>query len=430
MIDFITTTNFATLLGVSVSTIDKWVVKGKYFYEYDENGNKGFRYSQIKDIPIIKEIQNSLWDTETNIIPKRKYTTIELFAGAGGLALGLEKAGFHHILLNEYEHNACETLKTNRPNWNVIEGDIHNVSFIEYKDNVDLLSGGFPCQAFSYAGNKAGFEDARGTLFFEMARAIQEINPKVVLGENVKGLISHDNGKTISVIKNVIKELGYKLIEPRILKSILYKVPQKRERLVIIGTTIPGLWFEKLWLETQADIAEEIPDYFTAVTVRDAIGNLPAVTPDGIIQNPAPETAYQRYLASVGKTITNHTKSNHSAKAVDRMRQIGSGKNYTELDEEINSVHSGSYGRLCWDEPATTITTRFDTPAGGRFIHPIENRTLSPREAARIQSFPDDFEFFGTKREISRQIGNAVPPKVSYFLARFIIKILEQEKVQ
>lgn len=110
------------------------------------------------------------------------------------------------------------------------------------------------------------------------------------------------------------------------------------------------------------------------------------------------------------------------------MQKISNGQNYTELDEEINSVHSGSYGRLFWDKPATTITTRFDTPAGGRFIHPDEDRTLSPREAARIQSFPDSFVFYGTRREISRQIGNAVPPKISYFLAKFTQKIIEQEK--
>ena len=126
--------------------------------------------------------------------------------------------------------------------------------------------------------------------------------------------------------------------------------------------------------------------------------------------------------------MKNHTKSNHSEKVVERMHKIGNGQNYTNLDEKINSVHSGSYGRLSWNEPSATITTRFDTPAGGRFIHPEEDRTISPREAARLQSFPDDFVFYGTRREISRQIGNAVPPKISYFLARFIKKILEQEK--
>ena len=127
------------------------------------------------------------------------------------------------------------------------------------------------------------------------------------------------------------------------------------------------------------------------------------------------------------KTITNHTQTKHSKIAVERMEKINNGENFTALDEKINSVHSGSYGRLCWDEPAPTITTRFDTPAGGRFIHPNEDRTLSPREAARIQSFPDDFVFYGNKTSICKQIGNAVPPKISYFLARLIENIINVE---
>ena len=125
--------------------------------------------------------------------------------------------------------------------------------------------------------------------------------------------------------------------------------------------------------------------------------------------------------------MRNHTKTNHSRVAVDRMSRVANGENFTSLEETINSVHSGSYGRLCWDEQAPTITTRFDTPAGGRFIHPVENRTLSPREAARIQSFPDDLVFYGNKTSICKMIGNAVPPKVSYFLARLVNKILELE---
>lgn len=110
------------------------------------------------------------------------------------------------------------------------------------------------------------------------------------------------------------------------------------------------------------------------------------------------------------------------------MKKIKNGENYTVLNENIKSVHSGSYGRLSWDEQAPTITTRFDTPAGGRFIHPIENRTLSPREAARIQSFPDDFVFYGPRTIMCREIGNAVPPKISYFLARLLDNLLKEDK--
>jgi DNA (cytosine-5)-methyltransferase 1 len=164
-----------------------------------------------------------------------KFRSIELFAGAGGLALGLENAGFDAVLLNEIDKHACATLRQNRPNWNVIEGDISQIDFSQYHKNVDFISGGFPCQAFSYAGNKQGFDDIRGTLFFEFARAIQEIQPKVFLGENVRGLLSHDDGRTLATIKAVIADLGYTLLASDVLKAINYRVPQKRERLFLIG---------------------------------------------------------------------------------------------------------------------------------------------------------------------------------------------------
>ena len=164
-----------------------------------------------------------------------KYRQVELFAGAGGLAIGMEKAGFDSVLLNEIDKHACNTLRRNRPDWEVIEGDITNIDFSPYRDEVDIVSGGFPCQAFSYAGNKLGFEDARGTLFFEFARAVGEINPKVIVAENVKGLLKHEGGRTLEVIKNVIDNLGYKLVEPRVLKAIFHRVPQKRERLILVG---------------------------------------------------------------------------------------------------------------------------------------------------------------------------------------------------
>lgn len=144
-------------------------------------------------------------------------------------------ASFRHELLNEMDSMACQTLRKNHPEWNVLEGDVHQVDFTPLQDKVDFLSGGFPCQAFSYAGKKGGLNDTRGTLFFELARAVKEIRPKVFMGENVKGLISHDNGKTLEVIRNVIKELGYTLVEPRVLKAIMYQVPQKRERLILIA---------------------------------------------------------------------------------------------------------------------------------------------------------------------------------------------------
>lgn len=132
------------------------------------------------------------------------------------------------------DKNCCATLKKNRPNWNVICDDIHNIDFSEYKDKIDIVSGGFPCQAFSYSGKKLGFQDTRGTLFHEFARCINETKPKMFLAENVKGLISHDKGKTFKTIINVFVNLGYK-VTYKVLNACYYGVGQKRERVVIIG---------------------------------------------------------------------------------------------------------------------------------------------------------------------------------------------------
>ena len=364
--------------------------------------------------------------------------TIDLFSGCGGLSLGFIQAGYSVDRAVEFDPAIAETYKQNHPGVNIIVDDIKNIDSagVFKEKDAEVIIGGPPCQGFSMAGARIrhGFiDDPRNYLFKHYFNVVRTVKPKVFVMENVKGMKNMQGGKIFREILDIFSDPDMTDGKPyylyhKVVKAIDFGIPQKRERLVIIGTTTPGIWFDKLWLETQAEISEEYSSFFDMVTVRDAICNLPEVTVDGVIENPSPQTEYQRYLASAGKTIANHTKSNHSAKAVERMSQIGNGQNFTNLDEEINSVHSGSYGRLCWDEPAATITTRFDTPAGGRFIHPVENRTLSPREAARIQSFPDDFMFYGARREISRQIGNAVPPKISYFLARFVKKILEQEE--
>ena len=230
----INSTNLASVLGVSNATVGAWIRTGKIL---PEKKDSVYSYFDSKKLPFpeIKMMNESSWEKEEKIIPARKYNSIELFAGAGGLALGLHEAGFNQILMNEFDHDAAETLRKNFKDSNVVEGDVHNVDFSPYKGKIDFLSGGFPCQAFSYAGNQRGFDDARGTLFFELARAIKETQPKVFLGENVKGLLSHDNGWTFKVISGVIDELGYYLVPPRVLKAVMYKVPQKRERIFLVG---------------------------------------------------------------------------------------------------------------------------------------------------------------------------------------------------
>ena len=168
-------------------------------------------------------------------------TTIELFAGAGGLALGIEKAGFHTLALNEFNADACATLRKNRPQWNVIEGDVAELSCLDLeayfslkKGELDLLSGGAPCQAFSYAGKSLSVEDARGTLFYHYAMFLRKLQPKMFLFENVKGLQSHNKGKTYETMLAIFEEAGY-TIQKKVLNAWDYGVPQKRERLITVG---------------------------------------------------------------------------------------------------------------------------------------------------------------------------------------------------
>ncbi|WP_411727101.1 DNA (cytosine-5-)-methyltransferase [Methyloglobulus sp.] len=224
----------ADMLGISKETLRRWDNNGKLTPVRNPANNYSFyTKEQLKQFDKL----HFIFDASERQIPTAAstYKTIELFAGAGGLAIGLEQAGLHTVLLNEIDKNACATLQANRPNWQVVCGDIANLDFSPYKNQIDVITGGFPCQAFSYAGKKMGFEDARGTLFFEFARAIKETQPKLFMAENVRGLLTHDNGRTLENIQSVIDELGYQLLEPHLMKALFYRVPQKRERLILVG---------------------------------------------------------------------------------------------------------------------------------------------------------------------------------------------------
>lgn len=363
---------------------------------------------------------------------------IDLFAGCGGLSLGFIKSGYTVDKAVEFDSSIANTYKLNHPEVDVIVDDIRNIdhSGVFKRGDADVIIGGPPCQGFSMAGARIrhGFmDDPRNYLFKHYFNVVKTVKPKVFVMENVKGMLTMQGGKIFEEIIKIFSDPKMLDGEPyniyyRIVRAVEFGVPQKRERLIIVGTTISGIDFNSLWNDTIKQIKAEQPTYFDTVTVRDAIGNLGGATNDGIITNPTAITDYERHLACNSVSLNNHTQTKHSELAIDRMRRVGNGENYTALDEQINSVHSGSYGRLCWDEQAPTITTRFDTPAGGRFIHPTEDRTLTPREAARIQSFPDEFVFYGSRTSICKQIGNAVPPKVSYFLARLVKNIMKTEE--
>lgn len=402
MYETVSLNNFANIMGVSRRTVESWIAKGSLTPTKAVDGKIVFNLEHIRDIPSIKEMIDSSWKSEMEVVPKRNFTSIELFAGAGGLALGFEKAGFHHVMLNELNREACETLRSNRPNWNVLEADIHNVDFSKWHNQIDLLTGGFPCQAFSYAGNKGGFEDTRGTLFFEVARAVKEINPKVFVCENVKGLVSHDKGRTLTIIRNVIADLGYTLVEPRVLEAIRYQVPQKRERIVLVAI--------------RNDIAPKVTfhwpaPYYRLMTLNDAFkkGEL--------------------YPTDVPKSIG----AKYPEKKERVLRLVPQGGDWRNLPDDIAKKYmGGSYllgggktgmaRRLAMDEPSLTLTC---SPAQKQTerCHPIETRPLTVREYARIQTFPDDWNFMGSMSAQYKQIGNAVPVNLAWALARSVMRL-------
>lgn len=316
---------------------------------------------------------------------------IELFAGAGGLALGLEKAGFEEIGLVEIDKSACDTLKINRPNWNVIETDIVDFSqkdllkeFGLNEGELDLLSGGYPCQSFSYAGKKLGLEDVRGTMFYYYAEFIKQLKPKMFLAENVKGLTTHNGGKTLQTMIDVFEELGYKVVW-KVLNAWDYGVAEKRQRVVIIGT--------------RNDISDKvlfeypIPHEYKPV-LRDVLQNVP-------------DSPGVKYPESKKKVFDLVPPGGYWKDLPDDVA-----REYMKSCYFMGGGRTGIARRLSWDEPSLTLTCSPMMKQTDR-CHPDESRPFTTREYARIQSFPDNWSFCGKTSEIYKQIGNAVPVELA-----------------
>ena len=341
-----------------------------------------------------------------NVLARRQYTAVELFAGAGGLALGLEEAGFKDVGLVEWDKYAASTLRTNRPEWNVIQGDVVEIAekgIINYIDkdvDVDLLSGGYPCQAFSYAGKKLGLEDVRGTMFYYYAKILEELMPKVFLAENVRGLVSHDEGKTLKTMIDVFTEIGYN-VEYKILKATDYGVAQKRERVIIIGTR-----------KDLKNIEFKFPKPFGYIpTLRDALKDVP-------------ESEGSKYPEKKKKVLD----------------LVPPGGCWIDLPEDVAKEYMGkSYysgggkrgmaRRISWDEPCLTLTC---SPAQKQTerCHPDETRPFTTREYARIQSFPDEWKFEGSVSQVYKQIGNAVPVKLGKAIGLAIVDYLNNTETE
>lgn len=357
----------------------------------------------IEDIMEVTYDNNSMLKTSLSRKDKR-FTTIELFAGAGGLALGVEKAGFSTLGLIEFNKDAVDTLCANRSDWRVIHDDIANISPLDLEEyfgiksgELDLLSGGAPCQSFSYAGKRLGLEDARGTLFYHYAVFLRKLQPKMFVFENVRGLLTHDHGQTYQTIYDIFTETGYTVVKD-VLNAWNFGVAQKRERLITVGI--------------RNDLADKIhfsfpkPHDYKPV-LRDILKDVPE----------SPYTPYSEYKRKIFELVPPGGYWRDVPEDIARQ--------YMKSCWNMSGGRTGILRRLSLDEPSLTVLTSPSQKQTDR-CHPLEARPFTIRENARCQSFPDDWVFCGSVGSQYKQVGNAVPVNLAYEVALKIREGLEQ----
>lgn len=371
---------------------------------------------------------------------------IDLFCGAGGLSYGFGLAGFDIAAALDFDPIALETYRHNHPNTPIISGDVASVSGKSLRSlvgqDVDVIIGGPSCQGFSTHG-KRNPHDSRNFLFTHFVRLVKEVQPAWVVMENVKGLLTYDKGRYRDLIHKSFEKIGYR-IKSKVLRAADYGVPQLRERLFFIAT------------RTNAEIIFPSPTHCPAdqceltglkpyITVWEAIGDLCDLGPAGTSDEYAsrPLTDYQRYArATAGRRVTLHRARPISSLAMSLVRKIKQGGGIRSIPVEqlperfrkMRKISTGAYRRDCttlyyrlaWERPSYTITTYFTNVSSGPFVHPAQHRALTPREAARLQSFPDSYHFFD--KMVQRQIGNAVPPILARAVGREVIKALRSSR--
>ena len=395
--EVMTVTAAAKFLDVSADTIRRWNKLGLLKANRDRSGRRLFNLSEIERVR--NKLNGANDDTHYQVLCSHtifeEATCIDLFAGAGGTALGFHNAGIKHVLLNEINDDAVDTLNQNSRrhslDWVVDGRDVHELTF--QKGQACIIQAGFPCQAFSYAGKSLGFEDTRGTLFFEFARAIKEVQPKIAIGENVRGLVKHDGGRTLRTMINVLDELGYRA-EYQVLRAQYLDVPQKRERLIIFAV--------RKDLDHPVVFPRE-KDYF--ISLRQALKDCPV----------SPGQSYSEKKYNVLKMVP------EGGYWRDLPEPIA--KEYMGASYHLTGGRTGMARRLSWDQPSLTLTC---SPAQKQTerCHPSETRPLTVREYARIQTFPDNWEFSGSIGSQYKQIGNAVPVNLGFHVGRCVLASL------
>lgn len=347
---------------------------------------------------------------------------IDLFAGVGGLSQGFIKAGFNIMLANEYDPEIAASYQYNHPGTKVISQDIQIVNlkdWQEYIEKADVVIGGPPCQGFSQKGKRMNLDDERNFMFKYFIDVVRLARPSFFLLENVPNITTTSSGYFKNQIIEEFNELGYD-VTAKVLNASDFGVPQHRRRAFFLGQ------LGTLEMGLPAPNGQFI-------SVKDAIYDLPFIASGGgmdYYEYPDdPLSDYQRDRREGSDGIYNHLATKHSALALKRLSLIpkGKGKEVLPAEHRTKSIYSGTWSRLKEDQAAATITTRFDTPSSGLFTHPILDRCLTVREAARIQSFDDKFIFTGNKSSQMKQVGNAVPPLLAYQIAKPLANIFRKK---
>ena len=387
--------------------------------------------------------------------------SVDLFAGAGGLSCGLKQSGFFPILANELVPQYAETYQINHQDTQMIVGDVRQVCEINIKKllgakegEIDLVAGGPPCQGFSINAPIRTLDDERNHLFKDFLRVVASLKPKAVLIENVPGIISLGKGTVVKQIYAELEAMGYK-VGHRILFAGHYGVPQMRFRTVFIA--IKKYKGEILFPEPQfsakavanftgaKDLCISIPPLFyqdlkQQVTVWDALSDLPKIE-NNQKSNPEkyklkPQNDYQKYLREDCKKLTSHYCAGIAQVNLERLKHIPQGGSWRDIPHDLlpeglkrarRSDHTKRYGRLHPDALCSTVLTKCD-PHWGSFFHPTQDRVISVREAARIQSFPDTYLFSGSITQEYEQVGNAVPPLLGKAIGDEIMKMIGENK--
>lgn len=353
-----------------------------------------------------------------------KPTVIDLFAGVGGLSLGFEMAGFEVALANEYDPSIAEAYVKNRPNANMIVADITELSVDEtfgpYEGKITAVIGGPPCQGFSQKGKRKSINDPRNYLFRYYYEVVKRVKPKYFVIENVPNLLTTENGLFRDEIVELFDGIGY-AVSCGVLSAADFGVPQDRRRTCIIGK-----------MGTAKPVSLPEPNG-ARTTVWDAISDLSYLeSGEGAEEQDyrnGPMSAYQQLMRADSDELFNHIATRHSKLTLERLKMIAPERGKEMLPEKhhTKSIYSGTWCRMKKDGIAKTITTRYDTPSSGEFTHPYLDRAITTREAARIQSFPDTFHFYGSKSSQMKQVGNAVPPLLGKAIAERLLDDMKSE---